>query len=209
MLNRRILRLRWKKLVLYGAIIVIFSTLYFALYLPFTLRQLPNNLIVYDFPKNRWFDAQEVTISDKAAFFQVPVSNDKLTFAIEYRNKASESLTIQPELEMVYGGKIVQTISTDQITIAPSKSYPQTIIFYSNYTGLNEVILRANIVNMTDGSILESIPGLFYIRIFSQSDAFQSQMNAITNLGIFASVGIAFFTIYISLLRSRLKEKDR
>jgi hypothetical protein len=176
--------------------------------LPFTLRQLPNNLIVYDFPENRWFDAQDVTISDRAAFFQVPVSNDKLTFTIEYRNKAEESLTIQPDLETTYGGKIVQTISADPITIAPGDSYPQTIVFYSNYTGLNEVTLHARIMNTTDNSALETVSGLYYIRIFSQSDAFQSQTNAIANLGIFASVGVTFFTIYIRWLTSGLKKKE-
>lgn len=209
-----------KEKALYAGVLVGFSIFYFGYYLPYVLSQIPpsNQLLKFSFPDNTWFASGGVTITDRASFFHLPVTNDKLLFEIELTNKHEESLTISPELDIRYGGESVQKIAHDLIILGSRESRNEQIIFYPKNVGLNEVILNAKILNIEDDTTLDTVSGTYYVRVYSQSDVFQSQLNLITNIGIFLSVGVAVFALiptFVSLRHSRkqlesdLDEKDK
>lgn len=200
-----------KEWTFYIGILGGFSVFYFAVYLPYIISKLPPDyqLAKFDFPENKWFNARNVTIIDYARFLQLPITNDELTYTIKYENKMPENLAISPQLEIVYGGKTVQKITSDTVTISKHESHMQRIVFYSNNTGLNQIRLNVRIVNVANNNqIIDTVSQTFNIRLYSQGDIFQAQLSELTNLGLFFSVGASVFTIVPSLLGSRLSKKQ-
>jgi hypothetical protein len=180
-------------------LIIVYSALligYLAFYYTYLLPNLSSNLITrFDFVSNEWFEADDVKITNN---FRTGMAtpNDELTYAITYQNKRNETLTIDSQLSVIFGGREVKKVNgSHSLVILPLATNTEEIIFQTEHQGENQVRLTVNIMNSTNTSIIESIPTTINIEVISFADSLQSDLNQYTLIGLLVSSGVAIATI--------------
>lgn len=192
---------------------IIFFILYYTFILPYIQSLLPEEpyLVAFDFIENEWFEG-DVRIVDNFQRADVVVVNDELFYSIAYNNKKDHEITIEPQLEVMYGGQVVQTIEDiPAVTIAPKESGSHKVRFFSDKVGMNQIIYKVNVVNSSDSTSYGSVQETFNIPVYSQEAAEQRYQNESTVLGIAISIPVGFATIVgliVSLSLSRRQAEE-
>lgn len=187
--------------IIFVIVIVVFTVVYFGFYYPYALSKISfQEIVSFPYRSNEWFEGNAKIINNFREGLIAP--NDELTYEITYQNKKLEDLLIESKLEILFGGKVVNTVTpNDRLIIPPLESHSQRIIFHPQDIGENQIRLVVSILNSTDYSVIDTVPGTINIDIVSFADALQRQANSYTFTGLLISAGVGGVTA-ISLIFS-------
>lgn len=185
-----------KDLIRIVAVGVVFAAIYVTLILPLLQSAIPFDLALrrFEFRQNEWFEARDVRIIDNFNP-RLAVTNDEMFYEIEYRNLKLYELSIDAELQIIFGGIVVDSFDTSNVILSASGTGQHNIRFFTNHTGENQLILNTRILNTTGSSLLGSVSSTINIPVYSVEAAAQERQNEITLYGVIVSVPIGFATI--------------
>jgi hypothetical protein len=175
--------------------------IYFSVVFPYIPTIIPQGaLTTFNFKENEWFDAPNVRIIDRFRPSGPGIANDELFYEINYTNKQGYSISIEPTLEIQFGGRITNTLTDIPTTIPPDGSGQHKIRFFSSNIGENQVIFSANVLNTTDGLSLGMVTTTINIDIHSQESATLKEQNVIAQNGVLISVAVGTVTAAVLVL---------
>lgn len=191
-------RLKLKHWVILIAIELTFTIIYFGFIWP----NMPSigsysPLGTFQFSENEWFEAKNIEITDAFTSSGFTVANDELFYNIKYTNKKPFAIVIRPELEVIYGGNVANSITDiDPVTINPGSSGEHKVRFFVSTIGINQILFRTEVSNSTN-DVLGTPQVLYNIRVLSVEAFQQLEQNRIAFWGVAISIIVAIASIYV------------
>jgi hypothetical protein len=185
-------RLTVRDVVILAVISVAFTVIYFSVIYPYIISAIPDRtLTTFNFRENEWFDAPNVMIVNNFRGSGPSVVNDELFYQIKYSNKKPFPIRIEPVLEIMYGGKVMDNVTDSALEISPNSSGQHRVRFFTNHIGENQLIFTARVTNVSDSSPFGVVQTTINIPIYSQEAAAQIEQNQIALF----SIPVGFATI--------------
>ncbi|MGH9876326.1 MAG: hypothetical protein ACREBU_00915 [Nitrososphaera sp.] len=199
-------KLTLKQWIFLGAVEIAFTLVYFGFIWP--NLQLYSPLGTFSFPDNEWFDAR-VEITDPFTSSRFTVANDELFYNIKYTNKKPYAINVQPELQVLYGGKVIKSIiDISPVTLNPEGSGWHHVRFFTDSEGINQIVFKVNVINATNSSVLGKVQETYNIRVLSIEAFLQLEQNNFAFWGVLATGIAAIASIYIGLASVILSRKQ-
>jgi hypothetical protein len=196
-----------KHWIILGAIEIVWIIIYFGFISP-NLPGLISPLGRFAFPENEWFEAQGVEITDSFTNTPFTVANDELFYNIKYTNKKPFTIAVKPDLQVLYGGEIVRSVSADPVNIDPMGSNEHHVRFFTDKVGINQIVFKVNVLNATSLEGLGSVQETYNIKVLSVEAFQQVEQNKIAFFAIPISVAVAIASTFLGIESIRMSRKQ-